>query len=484
VLSFAVSSTVLGTAFIIGGRGLQLQRYLGLLGIYGAGSAAFVMSRIRGAKVQLFEFPVYLTIMFFIQFGLAPLRNFLDPSQIDVNLSADGTELVQALAYVILGMVAFWIGSEVFRRRVPDRASPHTDSTHAATNSHKTSLITGFWVLFIVGFGVRFYLLRNNLFAYTGSSEKYFENLSTMQVMNVLGEDGTLALIIPTIEWYRKQEGNSWKMLFILAFSTEVMWGLLSGMKSLVLQNFLLVALISSFIMRKLNLRWFALLFFGLIILYPISKAYRAVVSGGGEVLSFGGAVRAGRTALKDMGEGETSTGDFGREGLANALQRMDLLTSVAQILTLGDRADMVRGDVQWWTLPFYPFVPRFLWPSKPILIEGGRFTAALAGGSASLSNVSSSTAVTYPGDLYLQFGLLGVPIGMFIFGLVTQWVTSRVSGSAEPRELFLYTAIFILGFWYETDAFAMWTGFIKMLAILYFVRLLIYGQSAQRKNS
>ena len=124
ILGLAVSALIWGASFILDGEGIQLQRYLALLGFYAVSSAAFVVARIRRGKLQLFEIPVYITVMFFFQFGLIPLRNFTDPSQIDVNLSASGEELVQALAYVILGMMAFWIGCELFRRKESDRISP------------------------------------------------------------------------------------------------------------------------------------------------------------------------------------------------------------------------------------------------------------------------------------------------------------------------------------------------------------------------
>lgn len=157
-------------------------------------------------------------------------------------------------------------------------------------------------------------------------------------------------------------------------------------------------------------------------------------------------------------------------------LQRLDLLTSVAQVLTLGPRASMVRGDVHWWMLPFYPFVPRFLWPSKPILNEGGWFTVALEGGHGDPISAGSATAITYPGDLYLQFGLVGIPIGMLVLGLILQRITNLVSGPVEPRDLFFYAAVFLFSFWLETDVFFVWATLIKQLAILYVLRHLIYG--------
>jgi hypothetical protein len=256
-------------------------------------------------------------------------------------------------------------------------------------------------------------------------------------------------------------------------------------MKALVLQNFLAVAIVSSFIMKRLNLRWFFILFFGLVLLYPISNAYRAVVNRGDvQVTSFEGAAKAGQMAFSQVGEGESTEGDLWRDGLHNTLLRMDLLTSVAEVLSLGPRASFVKGDTQWWMLPFYPFVPRFLWPSKPVLGEDARFTIALTGDSGNPATMRlSSTAITYPGDLCLQFGLWGIPVGMFVLGIITQWFTNRVSGGVKPRDLFVYTAIFLFGFKYETDAFSMLTGLIKLSVILYILGLLIYKVSTQQKR-
>jgi hypothetical protein len=64
----------------------------------------------------------------------------------------------------------------------------------------------------------------------------------------------------------------------------------------------------------------------------------------------------------------------------------------------------------------------------------------------------------------------------MFVLGVIAQWFTNRVSGPVEPRELFLYTAVFLFGFPFEVDAFALWVTLIKFLAILCAVRWLVYG--------
>lgn len=223
ILSLALGAVLWGETFIRGGQGVQLQRYLALLGFYGVSSAVFVVSRIRRAKLQLFEIPVFITITFFLQFGLIPVRNFIDPSQLDVNLSANGEELVPALAYVILGMMAFWMGCELFRRKEKesDRISPTPRPQRMALEPQKAGVLLACGGLYAIGFITRVYLLRDHLFSYTTSIGKYYENLASMQVLNYVSQFGILALIVATIERYRRRLDPLWRMLFIAASSRK-----------------------------------------------------------------------------------------------------------------------------------------------------------------------------------------------------------------------------------------------------------------------
>jgi hypothetical protein len=250
-------------------------------------------------------------------------------------------------------------------------------------------------------------------------------------------------------------------------------------MKGLVLQDIIVVALVSSLVQRRLNLLWLVSPFLALVILYPVTDAYREALSRGEvQVTSFEGAAHAGQMAGSQTWERSSSAEGVLREGANRSLQRMDLLTNVAQVLTLGPRASYVRGNQQWWMLPIYPLIPRFLWSSKPIIDESGRFTIALGGGArnATATTVGTATAPTYPGDLYLQFGLLGVPLGMFAMGLAAQALSNRLSGPLQRRDLFLYGGMFMFGFNLEGDVFSIWSGLLKLLTILYVLSQLIYG--------
>jgi hypothetical protein len=336
-----------------------------------------------------------------------------------------------------------------------------------------------------VAFCTKFFLLSSHLFSYTSSAAKYWENLASMQVLGSISEFGTLALIGVAIERYRQGRDMIWRNLFLTIFISELLWGLISGMKTAVLQNLLAVALVSSLVKRRLNLVWLVFPFLALVLLYPFSNAYRFVMTHGHEVTSWQGAAGAGQMAGSRVWERTPTAEGIMRAGADSTLERLDQLTSFARVLTLGPRASFVKGDVPWWMLPIYPFVQRLIWPSKPVLVEGGRLTMALGGGSANATpmDVGSCTSPTYPGDLYLQFGLLGVPIGMFALGLVAQWLTNGLSGALQRRDLFVYGGVFVFGFPLEVDVFSFWAGLIRLLAILYVLSWVVYGPRSRHRS-
>lgn len=63
-------------------------------------------------------------------------------------------------------------------------------------------------------------------------------------------------------------------------------------------------------------------------------------------------------------------------------------------------------------------FIPRFLWPDKPLYMPGAWFTWYL-GDARSPETATSSTAMMLPTELYWMFGILGVLIGMPLLGML-----------------------------------------------------------------
>jgi hypothetical protein len=470
LLSFvSLAAVVWGAVLVLGTEGIELEQYLVLLGFFGLASAIFIFFCIRQNHLGLFYFPVFLTILFFLRFGVAPLICFVDDRSLSPDFNGHSGFLLRALEYVIIGTLAFWMGCHLATRNAgggPQSADRMSQESHA-----EYSTLAWAGVVYAVVFGIKLYLLHAHLYSYVGSWQAYYAHLGLLQVLQTTASiGGAAALVIVTIEKYFHPAKVPCRLLFWMIFISEVGWGFASGMKAFVLQPFILVAIVASLIERKFSKGWVAVALLGLIALYPLSNTYRRLAVGQRGLTSATAVVSTSLKAISQTQRSEAGAQDWLQNGWRMSVRRMDMLTSVGLVLWLGPKAPLLRGKERWWMLPYYPFIPRFIWHSKPILDKGRRFS--IATGSTS----SSSLAITYPGDLYADYGLPGVVLGMFLLGVVSQGLTNTVTGPLDKRRLFVYAAMFLTVTDIEIDAFSFWATVIKSFVMLSVIALVVYG--------
>jgi hypothetical protein len=473
----ALAATAWAGLILAGPRSHQFEAFLIVLGVYGAGSAAFVASRIYSGQFRLFDLPTFVTLLAFVEFGLAPLACLLTQGELDYRLRGDYQVWVHALILVLVGMTAFWAGTHYLARR--SAAVPLSDQAAAERGPASPPIdrpILWAVALYCVAFLVKAYLLENFGFAYGASEQLYFEHLAAMQLANVLFQLGTYALVILAIERSLHPFSVERKVLFWLIFVPECIWGLLSGMKGTLLQNFLLVGVVSSLTERRVKKGWVVAVVLGLVIVYPFSMRYRELVRARShEGMDWSAAAQISSVAFEEAARADNTAASWLGSGASAALSRLNLLQSFALAMSLGPRAALLEGNERWWMLPLYPFVPRFLWPAKPILDKGRRFSIALGYGD------QTSTAITYPADLYFEYRLPGLLIGMFLFGWAAQWLTTHFGARRSKRSLFIYTGMFLTVFSVvELDAFDFWCTLIRYGALLALVAWAVYRRPAR----
>jgi hypothetical protein len=87
-----------------------------------------------------------------------------------------------------------------------------------------------------------------------------------------------------------------------------------------------------------------------------------------------------------------------------------------------------------------YAFIPRLLWPDKPSLSKSSWFTVYL-GFSPREAEATTATGITATGELYWNFGIIGVVSGMLFIGILIGAVW-RLAG-ADPRGKLLHTLLY-----------------------------------------
>jgi hypothetical protein len=475
ILGLAAGGTLLLSALLLSGvNQVDFAIFLALLLFYATASISFLLSQTRSGYFPLFHIPVFLTVLCFIRCGLAPLTAFLDPESLDPYFHhGEYSQLNRTFFLFILGMLAFWAGCHLCRRKPKGTA----DAGSAPKEPASQVLLAWAVALFLVSLVTRVYVTNNYGYGYGLDLDLYFANLALLQVLMFLADLGTYALVIATIEMCYHPRSRFRKALFAVIFLNEVFWGALSGMKLSIFQVFIVVAAIISITRTRLDKKWIAAVLVGFVLIYPMHDRYRRLLRGGKvDVKRVGALEQAGGTAARETARQEKGWQGWIESGWHQTVRRFDLLQSMAVTTSL-DRWQISRlqGDERWWMVPFYPFVPRFVWPSKPVLIRGLRMSVVLGAGE------QTSTALTYPGDLYIDHGLAGVLIGMLALGMVGQLITNRIAEDVRKRDLFFYSSFLLFTVNdMETDAFSVWTTLIKWSVILTLMTYLFYGRRAQ----
>ena len=474
---FTLTAVAWGTCVVTGWQGSELQRFLLLLGGYGLLTGAFLVSRVDASYAQFFEVPVFVTALAFVAFGIAPLLTFLDPNQLDPHFHGSYDLTFTAFLYVVFGMLAYWLGSQLVRsrKRRGDAIGYAIEHQTLPRASHMVWIV----LLCLVSSAAKGYLLWTHfygyvLYGYPGSIPAYFQKLPTVQLVMWIAELGTCALALASIERFSHPSSGFRRALFWVVFASECGWGLIAGIKSSIVLSFVLVALISTLIRRRVRKSWVVAAALSLVVIYPISNRYRAILERQQADLGTLASVESAQHwALAEAARCRPGVSGWMASGWQDALIRLNLLQDFALMLSLGPAQSRLAGNERLWMIPYYPFLPRFVWRTKPILNKGQRFTELLGASGASLRGY---TAVTAPGDLYVLFGIPGVLGGMLLMGAAGEWLTARFTTFRDKRSLFVYSVIFLEAVDLEIDCFSYWTRLLKMLAILGVLGWLIYG--------
>ncbi len=160
---------------------------------------------------------------------------------------------------------------------------------------------------------------------------------------------------------------------------------------------------------RRLGLRWVAVGIAAIALFYPVAEFYRHGLGGSiGSIFDPLGTVeRISRFV------GEYTLSEYLLDGLAATSARFDGLGRASAIIRDTPERVPFQGG---WTIGYIAlaYIPRILWPGKPNINIGQWVTDNYGSGPA----IASNTGPTWVGELYLNFGVLGVVGGMIAFGI------------------------------------------------------------------
>ncbi|MBX2943816.1 MAG: hypothetical protein KF860_15870 [Cyclobacteriaceae bacterium] len=102
---------------------------------------------------------------------------------------------------------------------------------------------------------------------------------------------------------------------------------------------------------------------------------------------------------------------------------RLSIIPQVSNIILLTRKNGFYNGE----TLSYfkYVFIPRFIWPDKPLIRQGQWFAVEIGNAYYNKQGkANNSVNMTVPGEFYLNFGWTGLIMGCLLFGgvMATIW--------------------------------------------------------------
>jgi hypothetical protein len=146
---------------------------------------------------------------------------------------------------------------------------------------------------------------------------------------------------------------------------------------------------------------------------------------------------------------------------------RMAVLTSTAAVLRdVGRTVDYRYGESLVLT-PISLFIPRILWPEKPLISRGREFGETFH--LVAPTDRQTQIAPTATGELYWNFGTGGVLIGFFLLGGMYRWIFEKYGrwgeGSGSVRTAF-YLALLWQAMHFDGNMAVLLAGWAKTLLL------------------
>jgi hypothetical protein len=158
--------------------------------------------------------------------------------------------------------------------------------------------------------------------------------------------------------------------------------------------------------------------------------------------------------------------------GSVAVLARLSTFNQLSQVVRITEQEGFYRGSTLAYV--FYVFIPRVIWPDKPVIAPGRWFAEKLGRGRELEYGFSNAINMTIPGELYLNFGWPGVVLGMAGMGLLYHLLWQAARAVAWPANVVGMTfgliilnqamfggshfgAVVNLVIWYLAALFATW---------------------------
>jgi len=315
--------------------------------------------------------------------------------------------------YTVLALAAMWFGYRMRLSKQIGRALGTSFPVSRGTSVTRSAIIC----MMVIAIVARSYQLSIGIYGYMSSAEALAANVSISQYLAMASRLGLLALALAALQAYRRGGQLMDTLMMMVMLVVEVAFGFLSGFKGAVLTPMIVVILCRYMAGRGISrshiLAGVLLLSLAYVIIEPFRQSYNAQGRGGAPDFA---SVATMLVASDSVSEGDPLTA-------ASLFQQVALRMNLSNIGAHGidyadDPARHSPDDPKFLQnilmSPVTAFIPRAVWPSKPLANSGQWYTNQVLG-----KQINSSTAMGPVSFLYMAGGVTAIVVFFLIIGMI-----------------------------------------------------------------
>jgi len=347
-----------------------------------------------------------------------------------------------SMAVAVAGIVCLWLGylfSSRFHVALGVRAAQ-------AVQQHSGQFrLRAAAIVLVVSIVVELYSISTGQFAYLRTN-RIQGDLSGFGQLSAYAISSVYYVTLVT-GWYVfcGKANNLTRYIFGLALMAGLGSALVSGMKSGVVELLVAVTLPYFYAKRRIPTQIFVAGFALFVFFYPVNIAYRGIINGGHlNTTSVVDAAGAMGSAVVDTWGSHSVLDTLGATGQQAKYRQADVLQEIGLVVRYTPHPFPYRMGAAYLRLPATVLIPRIVWPDKPVDEIGYVMTRDYVGFSAYAAQFTSSAPTVF-GDLYMNFGMAGVVVGMVLLGLLGGLLFSAISPALSPGRLLYYYVVFLI---------------------------------------
>jgi hypothetical protein len=318
---------------------------------------------------------------------------------------------VGALALLTLSLAVFAASAQVTLSGIGHSSLRVCDRFPLRFTSEFPTLL----LFFLIGWAAKYYSITSGYFGLTTSEETRVQASALAGIASVVSNCTVIALAASWHHRYLDLQSKKWLTLALISFALEFSAGLLASSKTALLAPIIVVLGVGALHGRapkRATIVGVAL--FAIFVAFPFVYFSRIAA----RLLPTDDKIDFYSHILQILVSGDwlnfVDDSTFAVSA-AQSLGRGLLLVLINIIDQIGNYHTALLG--QTYLTEMATFVPRFLWPAKPDLNIGnfvGHFLGLIPA-TDQITNISPSQ----PGFMYMNFGIIGVLVGMTAWGLI-----------------------------------------------------------------